>query len=125
MATEAKLWITAGDRTKSAFRSVNRSLTALNKNVGLVAGGMALLAGAGASRAFIRQEQALFQLNARLRSTGGVAGRTAEDIQRMASELQSVTTIGDEARTALQSRVNESASSLVKVGAPDRRTPPR
>jgi len=44
-----------------------------------------------------RQEKAEQQLNAVIKSTGGVAGLTAEEIKNMASSLQAVTTFGDEA----------------------------
>ena len=43
------------------------------------------------------QQDAEAQLEQRIRSTGGAAGYTAEQMKNMASRLQSVTTFGDEA----------------------------
>lgn len=71
-----------------------------------------VLAGLGAVALFrtaikntVRQEQALAQVEARLQSTGGTAGFTTEQLARMASELQGVTTFGDEAILELQSQL--------------------
>lgn len=46
---------------------------------------------------FREQEKVVAQLNAGLRATGGVVGFTSKELQQMASDLQSVTTFGDEA----------------------------
>ena len=43
-----------------------------------------------------KQEQAVAQLEAGLASTGGVVGRSLEELQSKAEELQKVTTFGDE-----------------------------
>ena len=43
-----------------------------------------------------RQEQALAQVEARIRSTGGAAGLSTQQIADMAVEIQSTTTFGDE-----------------------------
>lgn len=48
-------------------------------------------------KAFNESEQAVTQLNAVLKSTNGVAGITAEQVQNMAGELQKVTKFSDEA----------------------------
>ncbi len=45
-------------------------------------------------RATVRQEQAIAQVEARIRATGGAAGLTSREIQDMASALQDVTTRG-------------------------------
>ena len=45
----------------------------------------------------VRQEQAIAQVEARIRATGGAAGVASEEIQRMAAALQDVTAYGDEA----------------------------
>lgn len=64
------------------------------------------IAGIASARAIIqntvRQEQAVAQLEARLRSTGGVAGLTSQQLQSMASSMQAVTTFGDEAVIEMQ-----------------------
>ena len=49
------------------------------------------------------QEKAESKLNAVIKSTGGVAGLTAEELKNMARNLQSVTTFGDEAIIGAQS----------------------
>lgn len=48
------------------------------------------------------QEGAIAQVEARIKSTGGAAGQTSEQLQRIASSLQGVTTIGDEATLEMQ-----------------------
>lgn len=53
-------------------------------------------------QATIEQERVLAQLDARIRSTGGAAGITRREMEDMASELQRVTTYGDEAVLAMQ-----------------------
>ncbi|WP_444923451.1 phage tail length tape measure family protein [Microbulbifer sp. DLAB2-AF] len=47
--------------------------------------------------ATIRQENALRQLEARLKSTEGVAGLSSEELQNLAGTMQQLTTFGDEA----------------------------
>lgn len=69
--------------------------------IGAVAGLAAL--GVGMSKAVGlagKQEQAVSQLNAVIKSTGGVAGITAEHVQDLASSLQKTTTYGDETTIA-------------------------
>ena len=44
----------------------------------------------------VRQEQALAQVEARIRSTGGAAGLSTQQIADMAAQLQNATTFGDE-----------------------------
>ena len=73
----------------------------------LIVGFTVALAGVGfAARKFIKntiiQEKAVAQLNARIKSTGGAAGLTSKELQKMASALQKVTTFGDEATIAAQ-----------------------
>ncbi|ACL71484.1 hypothetical protein Tgr7_0386 [Thioalkalivibrio sulfidiphilus HL-EbGr7] len=53
-------------------------------------------------QATIEQERVLAQLDARIRSTGGAAGYTRDELAKMAAELQQVTTYGDEAVMAMQ-----------------------
>lgn len=49
-----------------------------------------------------RQAEAMADLEAAVRSTGGAAGFTAEELARMAGELQRVTTFGDESIMEMQ-----------------------
>lgn len=50
----------------------------------------------------IEQERAIAQLDATLRATGNTTGFTSQELQKMASELQKVTTFGDETVIAAQ-----------------------
>ena len=50
----------------------------------------------------IRQEQAIAQVEARIRATGGAAGLASAEIQHMAASLQEVTTFGDEVILEMQ-----------------------
>jgi hypothetical protein len=45
---------------------------------------------------FDKQAQAIGQIEAALASTGGTAGRTSQELQQIASDLQNITTFGDE-----------------------------
>jgi hypothetical protein len=49
------------------------------------------------------QDRVMAQLNATLKSTGGVAGRTSEELAKTAAALQKVSTFGDEAIISAQS----------------------
>ncbi len=51
---------------------------------------------------FAEQERAIALVNSQLRATGGVAGFTSEQLQQMATDLQQVTTFGDETTLAAQ-----------------------
>ena len=51
----------------------------------------------------VTQEQALAQVEARLKSTGNAVGLTVDELARMAAGLQDVTTFGDEAILQMQS----------------------
>lgn len=51
----------------------------------------------------IEQQNAVAQLEARLVSTGGAAGRSSQELQRMAASLQQVSTYGDETIMTAQS----------------------
>ncbi len=56
----------------------------------------------GVIEATTRQEAAESQIAARIRSTGNAAGYGADELRRMASALQDVTTYGDEATLEMQ-----------------------
>lgn len=104
---QAKYEITAEDKTKAAVASAQKGLDNVRsaaRSVGTA------LAGLGVALSFkaildntIRQEAALAQVEARIRSTGGAAGFTRDELAAMASELQTVTTYGDEAVLEMQS----------------------
>lgn len=87
--------------------SVDKGLTKVAKNVaGLAAAFLSFQAVKGIFNAVIENTQeaeyAMGQLEARVKSTGGVAGFTAKQLSTMASGLQSVTTYGDEAVMQMQ-----------------------
>ena len=64
-----------------------------------VVGGLQQVIAVGADlvNSYKVQEQAVSNLNAVLAATGGTVGMTSQELQDMASSLQSVTTFGDEA----------------------------
>lgn len=57
----------------------------------------------GVIDATIAQERALADVEARIRSTGGAAGFTTQELAQMAGEFQRMTTFGDEAILDMQS----------------------
>jgi hypothetical protein len=64
---------------------------------GIVGGFGAVVAASG------KQADAIRQVETRLKSTGGAAGKTSEELQKMASALQNVTRFGDETILEMQS----------------------
>jgi tetratricopeptide (TPR) repeat protein len=89
--------------SKKSFGSVNRTMNKLSKSIFSLKGAIAGLGIAKSVQLFVRQEQAVFQLEQRIKSTGGAAGLTSQELQKMASSLQKVTTFGDEAVIEMQS----------------------
>ena len=85
------------------MQNVNRQLSATGKklqgvgtnlSVGLTAP-LALL-GAASLKAFDTQAKAIAQVDAGLKSTGNQVGKTSQQLQDMASELQNNSLFGDE-----------------------------
>ena len=74
-----------GSSMKRTGQTLSRNLT-----LPLVAFGAASIA------AFDKQQKAIAQVEAGIKSTGGAAGLTSKQLQRMASELQGKTLFGDE-----------------------------
>lgn len=92
-----------------AEKSVDKLSTA-SKEFGKVIGGLAAaLAGGVFFQAVIRNtiesESALAQLNATIKSTGGAAGLSSDQMVAMAQGLQKVTTFGDDAIISMQSQL--------------------
>ncbi len=90
--------------TNNAISGVQRSFAKLRQT----AGGFAAAFGAGfIANKFIQNtkeaQDAMAQLQATLRSTGGAAGRSADQLVASASALQKVTTFGDDAIISMQS----------------------
>lgn len=109
-----------GDKSKKAGEGVDglgrsnedtaRSTDKLRKSTSLLSGlmaGFSVAAVVGGLRssvlAYAEQEQAVRQLEARIKSTGGAAGLFSDDLQGMASALQQTTVYGDEAIIGMQS----------------------
>lgn len=103
----AKYEITAEDKTRAALNSAKRGLSDVRSAALSLSGALAGLGAAFSIKAVIdatvRQEQALRQVEARIKSTGGAAGFSRDQIAGMATALQSVTTFGDEAILEMQS----------------------
>lgn len=80
---------------KQRFKNIERNANKLAKGIATI-GVAAAGAAAVVINATIKQENAVRQLEARLKSTGGIAGKTSDELQSLASGLQRVTTFGDE-----------------------------
>jgi hypothetical protein len=95
-----------GAKIKSLFDSLNDAEGALQKFAGKaqkigtalsLAITTPLLAIAGISISnFDKQAQAIGQIESALKSTGGTAGLTSKELQKIASELQNISVFGDE-----------------------------
>jgi hypothetical protein len=95
--------IKATDKTQKGVKSASKSFAGLAKNIVAVSAALGAAAIAKSTQLFIRQEQAVKQLEIRLKSTGGVAGFTAKQLTEMAASLQKVSVFGDEAIIEMQS----------------------
>lgn len=96
--------MTAGERqVDKSTKKIKNSLSSLK---GALAGAFAGIGLASAIRAIaantIESENAIRQLEARIKSTGGAAGLSSDELQGFASELQKITTFGDDAILAMQ-----------------------
>lgn len=106
---KVEIEIVAKDETKKGTTSANKNLESIGKSS--IAVTAALTAAAAATtvviakavNAYAVQEQAIFQLEQRIKSTGGAAGLTGKQLTSMAAGLQKVTTFGDEAIIEMQS----------------------
>ena len=100
------------DEVNRGISSISRSLKTVSDSaisvgkalsIGITTPLVAL--GTIAVRAAMQQENATKQLEAALKSTGGVAGQTIEQLQSMAEELSKSTTFGSEAIQMMQRRL--------------------
>jgi hypothetical protein len=81
---------------ESKLQSFSKSAIAIGKTLSLaVTAPLTGLAAVGL-RNFDRQVQAIGQIETALISTGNAAGKTSEQLQKTASELQNISTFGDE-----------------------------
>jgi len=94
------------DFTRTVGR-VKRNLGGLKRAVFSLQGALGGIGAALSFRAIIqateRQQQAMRQLEQRIDSTGGAAGKTSQELAAFAAELQTMTTFGDEAIIEMQS----------------------
>jgi len=101
-----KIGAESRDFTRTVGR-VKRSLSGLKSAVFSIRGAFAGLGAAISFGAIIkateRQQQAMRQLEQRIDSTGGAAGKTVKELADFAAELQKVSTYGDEAIIEMQS----------------------
>ena len=90
---------------KSVDRDTDKMSTSLDKARGHSKALMLAMAAAGAAavafgvscvRSFLDSENQIAQTNAVLKSTGGIAGVTAKDVDKLASSLQKSTSFSDE-----------------------------
>jgi hypothetical protein len=92
---------------------VTKALQSVGKSMNVTAG-IAKAAGAAIGTAFVGTmaliaknsmdaERVMSQLNATIKSTGGAAGFSADQVAAMATDLQKVSTFGDEAIVSMQS----------------------
>ncbi len=103
---QVRFSLKAKDETLRAKKSAESNIKALG-NVARTFG--PIIAGAfGASvisksvQAYVKQEQAIFQLEQRLKSTRDAAGLTSQELQALAGALQKTTTFGDEATIEME-----------------------
>lgn len=81
-----------------------KKLTNSFKGMGAALGGLGLgLAFKSIISLAIEQERVIKQVDAAIKSTGGSAGFTTEELQKMAAGFQNVTNFGDEAILSMQS----------------------
>ncbi len=101
------LVVTAENLTRRTFKAIERDIKGLGRHISRVNAAFASLGAAVSLGAVIRatreQEKALAQLEARLKSTGGVAGLSKQQLVDFAAALQQTTTYGDEAVLSMQS----------------------
>lgn len=96
--------MTAGER--QVDKSVKKIKNSLGSLKGAIGGALAGIGLASAIKAIaantIESENAIRQLEARLKSTGSAAGLSSDQLQEFAQELQRITTYGDDAILAMQ-----------------------
>jgi len=96
--------IVSKDKTNKGIKKAENSFKKMGKAIGpLIALGFGVAAIKNATDAYIRQENAIAQLEARLKSTKNAVGISSKGLQDMAASLQQVTTFGDEAIIEMQS----------------------
>jgi hypothetical protein len=91
---------TFGQTSKKVATQTRRAFSGLSGSVGKLRGAFAALGGAlllrEITKATERQAQAESVLNKVIESTGGTAGFTADELKKLAGEMQKTTLFGDE-----------------------------
>ncbi len=111
--TELQLIITAQNKAMGELAKLNKDVQGLsqsaqssNKSFSGLLPNLAMLGGAYAFvkkgvidsvKAFSESEKVIAEMNAVLKSTGGVSGMTSESMTKLSSDLQNVSTFDDEA----------------------------
>jgi hypothetical protein len=103
-----KVSTTGATKSKQELGGLNGAISKMGKAVGIASaayfGARGLISGfSSVIRLAGIQEKAEAKLNAVIKSTGGAAGLTANELKKMASQLQDVTTFGDETIIGAQS----------------------
>ena len=83
-------------KTSSFLKKLGGNMQKTGKNLSRNLTLPILAFGAASVKAFDKQQKALAQVEAGLRSTGNAAGFTSEQLQKMAADLQGKTIFGDE-----------------------------
>ena len=96
--------ITAKDKTSKGINKSTGAFKKMAKTLGpLITIGFGVAAIKAAADAYSKQENAIAQLEQRLKSTNNAVGISSQKLQEMASSLQKVTTFGDETIIEMQS----------------------
>jgi hypothetical protein len=105
MAAEVVIDIVGKDNFSSTLGNFGNIMTGIKSTIDLVSGAFnaAVNMVTPFVEAAIESENAIAELEAVLKATGGAAGLTSEELQAMAGELQSITTFSDETIMAGQS----------------------
>lgn len=94
------------EKVEGRFKSAGSGAESFGRNIGRLA---AAFAGGAFFQSVIantiESEDALAQLNATIKSTGGAAGLSSDELVAMAQGLQQVTTFGDDAIISMQSQL--------------------
>lgn len=94
------------EKVEGRFKSAGSGAESFGRNIGRLA---AAFAGGAFFQSVIantiESEDALSQLNATIKSTGGAAGLSSDELVAMAQGLQQVTTFGDDAIISMQSQL--------------------
>jgi len=104
-------------RSSKLISGISRRFLVLGATIGAAFGGRAIL------QAAAKQEDAVNKLNTALRNAGSFSEGASQNLQQFATDLQSITTVGDETALEMLSlakamgATNDQAKDLVKAAA--------